>query len=146
MAEDLVFRTFASAVRRIGQYGEKSPFYNWLYAILLNLYRSDCRKQKAEPFKTGKIPENAIPAWKDRDEPLATDEVLAIRNAVRALPPNFREAVVLRYFEDKSLAEMAEIMSVPIGTVKSRLRLSYGRLGQMLDHLFNGGRNGGSST
>ena len=145
LAEDLVFRTFASAVRRIGQYGEKSPFYNWLYAILLNFYRSDCRKLKAEPLETGEIPESAVTVWNEDGEPLATDEALVVRRAVQSLPPGFREAVVLRYFEDKSLAEMSEIMSVPLGTVKSRLRLSYERLRRTLKRLLNV-ENGGLST
>ena len=47
-AEDLVFRTFVRAIRRIRQYREQAPFYSWLYAILLNIHRSDCRKRKAE--------------------------------------------------------------------------------------------------
>lgn len=136
IAEDLVFRTFASAVRRISQYGEKSPFYNWLYSILLNLYRSDCRKMKAEPFRTGEVPEDAATAWVKEGKELSADEAVAVRSAVKQLPPGFRETVVLRYFEDKSLTEIAEIMAIPLGTVKSRLRLSYGRLGQMLKRLF----------
>lgn len=134
LAEDLVFRTLARAVRRIGQYRESAPFYNWLYSILLNLYRSDLRKRKAEPFTTGEVPEASVSAWAGPEgEPLSADEADAVRRAVQALPPIFREAVVLRYFEDKSLAEMAELLAVPLGTVKSRLRLAYGRLSGMLD-------------
>ena len=133
LAEDLIFRVFSRAVRRIDQYSEKSPFYNWLYAILLNLYRSDCRKMKAEPFCTGDLPEDAVPAWTESCEPLGRDEVVAVRKAVQSLPPIFREVVVLRYFEDRSLVEMMELLDVPLGTVKSRLRLAYGRLSGMLD-------------
>ena len=139
LAEDLVFRTLARAVRRIGQYRECAPFYNWLYSILLNLYRSDLRKRKAEPFATGVIPEEAsVSTWVGADgETLNADEAAAVRQAVHALPPIFREAVVLRYFEDKSLAEMAELLAVPLGTVKSRLRLAYGRLSGMLGGFFD---------
>ena len=56
---------------------------------------------------------------------------------VMSLPPIFREVVVLRYFEDKSLLEMAELLSVPLGTVKSRLRLAQERLNAMLVNLFD---------
>lgn len=47
-AEDLVFRTFSQVIAKIGQYDDKLPFWNWLYAILLNFFRSDMRKMKAE--------------------------------------------------------------------------------------------------
>ena len=54
-----------------------------------------------------------------------------------SLPPIFREVVVLRYFEDKSLQEMADILAVPLGTVKSRLRLAQGRLNALLMNMFD---------
>ena len=137
LAEDLVFRTFAYAVRKIGQYREQSSFYSWLYSILLNNYRSDCRKKKAAVLESGEIPEDAASAWGEGREPLDTDEARLVRQAVMALPPISREVVVLRYFEDKSLLEMAEILSVPLGTVKSRLRLAQGRLNSILKNLFD---------
>lgn len=136
LAEDLVFRVFACAVRKIGQYKGKASFFSWLYSILINLYRTDCRKMKAAIFETGEIPEDAASAWGEVREPLGMDEALAVRRAVQSLPPIFREVVVLRYFEDRSLLEMAELMSVPLNTVKSRLRLAQGRLNAMLVNLF----------
>ena len=137
LAEDLVFRTFGHAVRKIGQYREQSSFYSWLYSILLNNYRSDCRKMKAGIFDTGEIPEDATSPWGELHEPLNADEERIVRQAVMSLPPIFREVVVLRYFEDKSLLEMAELLSVPLGTVKSRLRLAQERLNAMLVNLFD---------
>ena len=137
LAEDLVFRTFARAVRKIGQFREQSSFYSWLYSILLNQYRSDCRKMKPGIFDTGELPEDAVSAWGMVREPLGTDEERIVRQAVLSLPPIFREVVVLRYFEDKSLQEMADILAVPLGTVKSRLRLAQGRLNAMLANMFD---------
>lgn len=137
LAEDLVFRTFARAVRKIGQYREQASFYSWLYSILLNQYRSDCRKMKAETFSSKEMPEDAISAWGEIHEPLGADEARIVRQAVRLLPSIFREVVVLRYFEDKSLLEMAELLDVPLGTVKSRLRLAQGRLNALLVDLFD---------
>lgn len=136
LAQDLVFRTFARAVRKIGQFREQSSFYSWLYSILLNQYRSDCRKMKPGIFDTGELPEDAVSAWSMVREPLGTDEERMVRQAVMSLPPIFREVVVLRYFEDKSLQEMADILAVPLGTVKSRLRLAQGRLNVLLANMF----------
>ena len=142
LAEDLVFRTFARAVRKIGQFREQSSFYSWLYSILLNQYRSDCRKMKSGIFNTGELPEDAVSAWGMVREPLGADEERLVRQAVQALPPIFREVVVLRYFEDKSLLEIRDLLSVPLSTVKSRLRLAQARLNVLLGDVFvkaNGG-------
>lgn len=141
LAEDLVFRTFTSAVRKIGQYNEKASFYSWLYSILLNNYRSDCRKKKFETFESGEMPEDAASAWGEVHDPLAADDAQVVRRAVQSLPDSFRDVVVLRYFEDKSLLEMAEILSVPLNTVKSRLRLAQERLNAMLVNLFDNYNN-----
>lgn len=143
-AEDLVFRTLARAVDRIGQFSGKTSFWNWLYAILMNLHRSDARKFKADVFATGAVPDDAEPAWPAPGDPIGADEAAAVRDAVRALPPVFRQTVVLRYFEDKSLAEMAEVMAVPLSTVKSRLRLAQGRLNARLAGVF--GKQKGAQT
>ena len=135
-AEDLVFRTFTRAVRRIRQYREHAPFYSWLYAILLNIHRSDCRKRKAEVLDTGEILDDVDPVWINLKDPVDPDEALAVRKAVRSLPPPFCETVLLRYFEDKSLSEIAELMAVLVGTVKSRLKRAQKRLNDMLAEVF----------
>ena len=75
----------------------------------------------------------------------AADEALArlpemdaevVRSAVARLPPILRETVVLRYFEDKTLQEMAQLMKVPVGTVKSRLHLARRGLKRSLGKVF----------
>ena len=58
-----------------------------------------------------------------------------VRRAVSCLPPVLREAVMLRYFEDRTLQEMAELMKVPVGTVKSRLKRAQKRLNDMLSEV-----------
>jgi len=131
-AEDLVFRTFTRAIRRIGQYREQAPFYSWLYAILLNIHRSDCRKRKVEVLETGEILDDVDPVWANLKDPIGPDEALAVRAAVQSLPPPFCETILLRYFEDKSLCEIAELMAVPVGTVKSRLKRAQKRLNDIL--------------
>ena len=134
-AEDLVFRTFVRAIQRIKHYREKAPFYNWLYAILLNIHRSDCRKRKAELLETGEILDDVDPVWINLSDPINPDEAQVVRTAVQSLPSPFCETVLLRYFEDKSLSEISELMSVPIGTVKSRLKRAQKRLNDMLSEI-----------
>ena len=68
---------------------------------------------------------------------LCKDEHAAVvRKAVSCLSPTLREVVMLRYFEDKTLQEMANLMSVPVGTVKWRLHQARSDLERMLSRIF----------
>lgn len=121
-AEDLVFRTFEQVIERISLYNPKLSFYNWCYTILLNFFRTDCRKMKAAVAEDESWVEEHARAVADADrsncEKISAED---LRTAVDGLSPTLRETVVLHYYDDKSVEEMARIMSAPIGTVKWRL-------------------------
>lgn len=136
-AEDLVFRTFAQAIMKIDQYDPSRPFWGWLYAILLNYFRGDLRKMKAEV--AAEVDCCATAELETDDENagrLPELDAEIIRRAVAKLPPVLRETVVLRYFEDRTLQEMAQLMNVPVGTVKSRLHLARRGLKKTLAEIF----------
>ena len=120
-AEDLVFRTFDHAVRKIDQYDGRAAFFSWLYAIMFNFWRMDCRGKDVELVFAETLPEPPDSSMEDVESLLASVDADTVRKAVRRLSPVLREAVLLRYFEDRSIAEMAEILDVPQGTVMSRL-------------------------
>ena len=138
-AEDLVFRTFAQVIVKIDQYDDRRPFWNWLYAILLNYFRGDLRKMKAEVGEDGDCCEQAIGTSDDAlvFDRLASMDAALVRRAVSRLSPVLREVVMLRYFEDKTLQEMSQLMKVPMGTVKSRLHLARHSLKKSLEGVFN---------
>ena len=138
-AEDLVFRTFSQVIAKIDQYDDGQPFWNWLYAILLNYFRGDLRKMKAEVGEDADCYENAAEI---ADEAVTTKrltemDAAVVRLAVSRLSPALREVVMLRYFEDKTLQEMSQLMKVPTGTVKSRLHLARRRLRKSLGRAFD---------
>ena len=95
-AEDLVFRTFDQAVKKIRQFDPSRSFFTWLYAIMLNFHRMNHRRRRVEVVPMGAaedLPEQpAAPTAETQD---ADDEVAS---AIRALSPPLREVVVLRYF------------------------------------------------
>ena len=138
-AEDLVLRTFASVVVKIDHYDDRMPFWNWLYAILLNYFRGDLRKMKAEVGEDADCYDYAVGTADEEVTPnrLAEIDAVVVRDAVSRLSPILREVVMLRYFEDKTLKEMSQLMKVPMGTVKSRLHLARQYLKQSLAKAFN---------
>ena len=123
-AEDLVFRTFERVILKIDEYKPTGSFYYWMCTILVNFHRMDIRKATVRPkfVGDGKVPEVAAPESHDISDALdfeATTE--AVRQAVRELPDNFREVVVLRYFDEMSVEDIAMVTGLNVGTVKSRL-------------------------
>ena len=118
-AEELVFRTFDQAVKKIRLFDSRRNFFTWLYAIMLNFHRMNhrCRRVEEVPMGTAEdLPEQV--AGMSAETPDAGDEVA---NAIRALSQPLREVVVLRYFAEKTVEEIAAALNIPIGTVKSRL-------------------------
>ena len=123
-AEDLVFRTFERVIVKINDYKPTGSFYYWMCTILVNFHRMDIRKAMARPqiSMPGELPEVAAVESHDISDKLdfeATAE--AVRQAVRELPENFREVVVLKYFDEMSIEDIAMVTGLNVGTVKSRL-------------------------
>ena len=120
-AEELTFRTFDQAVRKIRLYDPQRSFFTWLYTILLNFYRMGHRRHRVETVSMGAaedLPEQPADTFGAALSQTADDTVA---RAVRALSEPLREVVVLHYFADRSVEEIAVMLNVPAGTVKSRL-------------------------
>ena len=120
-AEELVFRTFEQAVKKIRQFKPTGDFYKWLYTIMLNFRRMDVRRKGPDIVAfgtTADLPEVPITSFIDV---VSVADAEAVRAAVRGLSEAHREVTVLRYFEGRSVEEIAEMLEVPAGTVKSRL-------------------------
>ncbi len=121
-SEDLAMRTIERAVRSSGAFASEKVFFAFLCTILVNLHRDDLRLKAANALAfMEKLPE-AEDGHPDPAEALALKaDAEAIRNAVGRLSPLLRETVVLRYYSDLSIAETANALGVPEGTVKFRL-------------------------
>ena len=120
-AEELVFRTFDQAIRKIGKYRETGLFYNWLYTIMINFRRMDLRKRRVETVLVGDtldLPERPDPFFANLAEEAGLD---ALRSAVGGIAEPLRVVVKRHYFDEKPVEEVARELGVPTGTVKSRL-------------------------
>lgn len=128
LAEDLVQDTFVRLLRSIDRYRHPAPFKPWLYAIATNQARDHFKR--AEMRHTDSASDEEA-RWEAAGDPQAGPEDRAslagdarqVAAAVAALPLHQREAILLRYAQECSLAEIAQALDVPVGTVKSRLSL-----------------------
>ncbi len=138
-AYEVTQETFIAALRSLRTYQEKKTFKAWLYTIALNLSRSHLRKRKiVERLKTtigGILRLETQKQSTPEDEIVRTEKETAIWNELNNLDERHRTVVVLRYFHELSISEIAEIMSLNEGTIHSRLHTARERLRDALSSL-----------
>ncbi|HVU15880.1 MAG TPA: RNA polymerase sigma factor [Candidatus Didemnitutus sp.] len=119
-AEDLVQDTFLAAFESRQSFRRESTVYTWLHGILLNLSRKYWRRRRRLVLDNESVQNRAgdqfvAPAG---DREYRSGQLL---RALQALSPEHREVIVLRYYEDCRLQEIAAQTGASLGTVKSRL-------------------------
>ncbi|AZZ57387.1 sigma-70 family RNA polymerase sigma factor [Rathayibacter iranicus] len=131
-AQDLVQETFAKAFGAFRQFQQGTNLKAWLYRILTNTFINSYRKKQREPYQSA-IDEledwqlggaESTTATSSRSaEAEAIDHLpdTAVKEALQAIPEDFRLAVYFADVEGFSYQEIADIMKTPVGTVMSRL-------------------------
>jgi RNA polymerase sigma-70 factor (ECF subfamily) len=122
-AEDLLHETFVHALRRADRLAEAASPRAWLFGIARHVGLTALRRRRTEllPAETASAP------------PAEADERLdRMRRAIAALPPPQREAIELRLVDELSYEDIAAVLGVPVGTVRSRLHHAVRRLRETL--------------
>lgn len=116
-AEDVVQETFVKVYKNIRGFREDSGLYTWIYKIALNLSRDKLRKRT---FNLSLHEE--IPGEDDVELEIETSiDKESLREGIKTLEPIYRESLVLFYYQELSIREIASITGEKEGTVKSRL-------------------------
>ena len=112
-AEDLVQETFLAVIRSASRYEPRALVRTYLYGIALNLLAAERRKLSATSPSEQPAPEPTTDGTREH--------VLWVRQALEKLDPPNREILMLREYEQLSYSEIAELMRIPINTVRTRL-------------------------
>ncbi|HEY6168459.1 MAG TPA: RNA polymerase sigma factor [Verrucomicrobiae bacterium] len=139
LAEDLAQETFARLFTHRKNWVPTARFSTYLWRIALNLCRDELRRarRKFEVPINGESGEPAGPQFSVADP--APDEQLAVaeraalvRDALQRLPEGHRSVVVLKHYEDLKFREIADVLEIPEGTVKSRMAAALEQLNRLL--------------
>ncbi|RKY69183.1 MAG: RNA polymerase subunit sigma-24 [Candidatus Latescibacterota bacterium] len=143
-ARDIVQETFLRIYRKRKEYRSTANFSTWIFTIAGNLAKSELRHRKRW---------HLIPINKETDQDILAEianqslgpnhmaEKKAIerhiQQAIEALPPKYREAVILRDIEGLPYEEIAQIVGCPVGTVKSRVNRGRLQLQNKLEQIID---------
>jgi RNA polymerase sigma-70 factor, ECF subfamily len=146
-AEDLVQESYVKALKGFSSFHLGTNFRAWMYRILRNTFLTSRTGLKAtmtvplDPEDDG--PELAVES--DTPETILIERANSqlVQNAIDELPVHFREILLLCEVEEMSYQEIAETLSIPIGTVMSRLSRARKTLGERLRQKLKGEQNNG---
>lgn len=131
LVADAVQQTFVKAWQARDTYDADRPFAPWLYAIarrtVIDLVRRERRRQHPSPEDDAVVtlPTEMSDVW----------EKFEVRAALDQLATEERDVLRLFYFEGRTHSEVARVLGIPLGTVKSRSHRAHQRLSELLGHL-----------
>lgn len=134
-ADDAAQETFLTALRALDSFHGASSFKTWLFAITVNLCRTRLQRQKSRE-RLQSVLQAIFPFRVRADSPeetvLQNEADSSLWRAVRRLDEKHRLPVILRYYHDLSVTEIADILAVPQGTIHSRLNTARAHLREVL--------------
>lgn len=133
-AEDLFQQTWMRVIQNIRRFDAKRNFDAWLFAVARNIAIDYLRRRRPASLEEP-VGEDltmagafAIDTPGPLDQVLRSEKMELVRSALEFQPPIYREILSLRFEEEMKLEEIAEVLSVPLGTVKTRLARALERL------------------
>lgn len=121
VAQEAVQRAFA----RLDRFDDSRPFGPWLRRIVVNAAIDELRRRaRVDPLDVAAV---------EASDPALTPRTLGVADAVAALAPNKRLVVVLRYWLEFSIEDIADVLRIPVGTVASRLSRAHDELRVLLE-------------
>jgi RNA polymerase sigma-70 factor, ECF subfamily len=122
IAEDVVQDTWLNIWRALPRFDAARPFRPWLLTIVANSCRMILRRKSLPSVRLEQVGDDLLAAREDvADHMIRSETDVELTAALAALPPAQRRLIELRYFARLEVTEIALVLAVPEGTVKSRL-------------------------
>jgi RNA polymerase sigma-70 factor (ECF subfamily) len=140
-AEDLFQQTWMRVIENIRRFNPKRNFDAWLFAVARNIVIDYLRRRRPASLEEPVGEDLPLSECLSANTPGALEQVLRseraelVQRALEYQPPVYREILSLRFEEEMKLEEIAEVLSIPLGTVKSRLARALERLRTAFIHL-----------
>jgi len=144
LVEDVFQETFLQLFRSRESFDKNRPLRPWLFTIAANKAKDALRKwRRTSAVSIGAMTDSEDVSFDDMLNTITSDPkmpyqelekdetALRVRQIIASMPDNLREILLMAYFQRFSYKQMAEILSIPIGTVKSRLHTAVGRFAQV---------------
>ncbi len=127
-ARDACQEAFLSAYRNLSKFRGDAKFSSWMYRITLNACHSRRRQSSIVSYSLDAEDENGK-RWEIEDAKIESlpdrmqrdEQAALVRKALQALPPEMRQIIVMKEYEEMTFLEISEILKIPLSTVKSRL-------------------------
>lgn len=128
-AWDVVQETWASVVKGLKKLKDASTFPCWLFRIVNNKCADLARQSQRQSRLNGRLQEDLKP----EASPKVNEKTDVLKTAIEKLPPERKALIMLRYSGDFSIPEIAQVLEIPEGTVKSRLHRTVNELREIVE-------------
>jgi RNA polymerase sigma-70 factor, ECF subfamily len=127
-ARDACQEAFLAAFRNLNKFRGDAKFSSWMYRIALNACHTRLRSGNGISYSLDEEDENGrrMEVADTQTEPMPDrlhreERSQLVRRALQALPPEMRQVIVMKEYEEMTFAEIADVLGIPLSTVKSRL-------------------------
>jgi len=135
-ASDLAQETFVKAFENLGRFDQEKKFFTWLYTIGLNLVRNHLKKGEKVPLRDF-AEDTDFPSRDSSSDPehslIHEQRVRHLNMCLNRLSDNLKEAVVLRFYQELSFEEIAEISGLSLGAAKMRAYRGLEKLRELME-------------
>ena len=136
-ADDLTQETFIRAYQKLHQFDREKKFFTWLYTIGINLIRNHLKKKVRDSLSQSSdypIPESQTSGRDSGEgEQHLEDGIRMLDENMRKLPVGVREAIILKYHQDLTFEEVADITGDSLGAVKMRVYRGLQKLKKLMN-------------
>ena len=139
-AKDATQETFLSAYRNLSKFRGEAKFSSWIYRIALNICNTKLRGRSRAVISLDEQREESglelAASSDDLGSRLQQEQITRhVRRALQGLPADMRQVIIMKEYEGLKFSEIAEILGIPISTVKTRMYTGLSELRKRLEHL-----------